>query len=126
MRMQKILPTKRGLVEWNALAIPTRAGRQVPIRWEQFLGRRRYSFVLEWNELGRFYVLAIWQREHEIVRTALQYGHDALERFQHIEEIRGIMLVPFDPALAEMEAGITRDNLGKTVRVFYLAREDAR
>lgn len=124
MTMRQVMPTSRSLVQWSALAIPSDAGKRCPLRWEQFLGRRRYGFVLEWNHVGEFFVLAIWNRDSEIVRVPLQYGWDALDRFQHLEEVRGIMLVPFDPALAEMARGITRDNLGRTVLVFYLARED--
>ncbi len=123
--MKTYQPGARPTAQWSALAIPPDVWKKCPIRWEQFLGRRKFGFVLEWNEIAHHYVLAIWQGEQEIVRTALQYGWDALERFQYIDALRGIMLVPFDPALAEMEKGITRYNLGKTVLVFYLAREGA-
>ncbi len=121
--MRQYMPLSRPVLQWNALAIPKNVGDRVPLRWEQFLGRRKYGFILEWNELGGFYVLAIWYGDHEVVRTALQYGWDALDRFQYLEEVRGLMIVPFDPSLAEMENGITKKNLGKTVLLFYLARE---
>lgn len=125
MTTRQLMPTARPIVHWSALAIPADAGKRCPLRWEQFLGSRRFGFVLEWNAVGGFFVLAIWSRDSEIIRVPLQYGWDALDRFQHIEELRGIMLVPFDPSLAEMEKGITRDNLGRTVLVFYLAKEPA-
>lgn len=105
----------------NALSIPAVPARYGPISWNQYLGRRLFSFILEWNEYAGMFILAIRDGESELVRTALQYGWDALERFQHIPQLRGVSLVPFDPSLSGMESGVTFGNLGRTIFVFYKA-----
>lgn len=122
MLVQK-LPQLGGVIRWNILHIPRGVQRSGRVTWTEFIGTRRFQFRLEWNELGKFWVLSIWHNDTELVRSALQYGWDFLESFQHIPELSGIVLIPFDPGLACMEEGITRHNLGREVQLFWVLHD---
>lgn len=115
------LPKLGGIVKWNILKVPKSVQKAGRVTWSEFLGARKLRFQLEWNEFGKFWVLSVWKDEVELVRTALQYGWDAFESFQHIPELRGLMLVPFDPGLSCTEEGITRNNLGREVQLFWVS-----
>ena len=45
------------------------------------------------------------------------YGMDFCQPFQHIEELRGVKIVPFDMALRHTV--LTPENFGQDVQIYY-------
>lgn len=119
MRVTRVTPTTARLRTLKQLAVPRDPRTVCPVRWEQDIGRLLYWFELDYNALGQFFTLAIGIGPEEAVRTKLVYGVDIMGPFQYLDAIDGLMIVPVDFGFVQAEAGVTRANLGDSVRLLY-------
>jgi len=118
-RRVQAIPTRQTLMQIESLPIPDDVVIRLPFTWKQRISGRFLEFTLYYNDFGKLFTLAV--RDYmgdELCRTALAYGVDVLRMFQHIPELTGIHIVPFDAAFRYQRVGILRENLGKQVKLW--------
>lgn len=110
----------RPLVTMTALPVPEEITKHdlLPLRFSCFIAQRYLHFEIAYNDYGHFFTLSIANDDGQpLVSGALQYGVDFCKPFQHIRELRGMHIVPFDIFLKHKV--ITPENFGREVLLYY-------
>jgi len=118
-RRVQAIPTRQTLMDIQALPLPGDVVLKMPYTWKQRISGQFLEFTVDYNNFGKFFTLAVRDyRGDELCKTALTYGVDALRMFQHIPEVTGIHIVPFDPAFRYLRVGIRTENFGNSIRLW--------
>jgi len=120
------LPNQSTIVTTTQLPVPQDVARRYPYRWQQTIARRFFIFQLDWNDYAHFWLLQIENDDEILARRKLTYGIDALHGLHWIPEFRALHIVPFDRRLKWMHIGLTLDNLGTDVSLYYALENPSR
>lgn len=109
-----------------ALPVPEDAMKEgrLPLVFTAHIHGRMLEFEIAYNDFAHFFTLRIRSDGRDLVSGALMYGVDFCKPFQHIAELRGLRLVPFDMALKH--SVITPENFGREVRLYYYSEREWR
>lgn len=91
-----------------------------PLRWTQRFDDRTLLLELEWNDFGLFYNMLFYTIDGTLLLSRpLIYGRDILKNYQHIDELRGLHIVPVDPKLEYFQYGMLPARLGTDMHLYY-------
>jgi hypothetical protein len=94
----------------------------VPYEFQIKLIDRTYSMTVRWNELASFYTLDLYANNGELLSFGdpVRYGRPC---FGNVEDERYPLPLIIPYALDGGETEVTKENFGKTVRLYLFDRE---
>lgn len=123
-------PSRLNKLQPTALPIPSSVfNADLPLRWNQQIGPYSLRFAINYNMAFDFFTLAVNDplTGAEILRPhPLVYLNDIFFSFQFEGKLRGIHIVPANLGnpFRNMREGITIQNFGSAVKLWYYFNED--